>query len=550
MDAGRVAARALAGLGITQVAGVAGESFLPLLEGLREEGIPFLTTATEAGAAFLAIGHARTTGRPGFLAVTRGPGAANALIGVHEALQSEVPIVMIVGQIDTRQRSRQVIQEMEIAATFAANAKVVVEVSHPERIGPAMVAAYRASMASRRGPVVLSIPADMLRAEAPEAPVGVVVSLPSREVAAPTDAAVTSIVEALRGAQRPLIVLGRPFSHHAHAELARQLAHAVGAGVVGAHACADPYDTSDPQWLGCSTVRTSSILGAAIEEADVILLLGHQMNDRTSQSYRPVQGRVIGVRRIPPTMWDEYPESENHCADPIVTLRAVIAALGDGGVLDTGPATAWVQQLRSRLAEQRETVHRLDLERGPGFIPMTKVVAALDVALPARATIVPDVGTFNDWFTRYLPFPPGRRYLGPTGNPMGFGLPAAIGVQAASDLPRTVVLVGDGGFLMSLAELATLARLDLPVTVIVFVNGVWGSIARDQDAAYGTRFGTDLGLGTDFAAVASAFGVPGRAVVDTDDLPDALAWALGTSGPSLLTIRTDPTRVSSADLAP
>jgi len=549
MDAGRVAARVLADLGITQVAGVAGESFLPLLEGLREEGIPFLTTATEGGAAFLAIAHARTTGRPGFLAVTRGPGAANALIGVHEALQSEVPIVMIVGQIDTAQRSRQVIQEMEIAATFTTNAKVVVEVSSPDRVGPAMVAAYRAAMSSRRGPVVLSLPADMLHVDVPEVPVSdVVVTHPSREVAQPTESAVTSIVTALTDAERPLLVLGRPFSHHAHAALAAEVAHAVGAGVLGGHACADPYDTSDPLWLGCSTVRASSILGEAIEQADLILLLGHQLNDRTSQGYRSVSGRIIGVRRIPPTMWDEYPESENHCADPILTLRALAAALKDGE-RDTSAARGWVAGLRTRLSEQRSLVHELDAGRAPGLVPMTHVVAALDAALPERTTIVPDVGTFHDWFTRYLPFPPGRRYLGPTGNPMGYALPAGIGVQAASDLPRTVVLVGDGGFLMSLAELTTLARLELPVTVIVFVNGVWGSIARDQDATYGTRFGTEFGLGPDFAAVSSAFGVPGRSVTDPAELPAALAWALSATGPTLLAIRTDSERVSSADLA-
>lgn len=544
-------ARVLRDLGVASVSGVAGESYLPLLEGLRREGIPFVHTSHEAGAAFHALGQARMTGTPGFVAVTRGPGAANAMIGVYEAMQSETPIVLLVGQVDTTLRHRRVIQEMEIEQTFASTTKATIEVTRADRVAPALLAAYRKSLSGRPGPVVLSLPTDHLYGEidaGPEVP-DALRRAPRASATRLGDDDLATVVAELESARRSILVLGRPFSGHRYQDLVEKVASITGAGVVGGHSCLDVFDHDSESWIGASTVRSSATMGRALAEAELILVLGHEFGDRTSQGYRELNGRLLSINPHEVGSWDEYLQLEHLAADPATALEQLAGAVrSDPARVDAG--RAWVAELRRELWASRDEVVGVDVarDRTEGQVPMSSVVTAFDAALPERALIASDVGTFNDWFTRYLPFPPGRRYLGPTGNPMGCALPSALGAHVPSGVDRTVVLVGDGGFLMSATELATLARLGLPVTVAVFVNGVWGSIARDQDATFGVRYGTELGPTADMVALARSFGIDARRVDDAGGIADALAWSFALDGPSLVEFRTRPRRLSPADI--
>ncbi len=548
MLAGHAGARALKELGVEFVAGVAGESFLPLLEGMRNEGIEFVNTAHESGAAFLALGHARLTDRPGFAAVTRGPGASNALIGVYEAMKSETPMVLIIGQVDTVLRHRHVIQEMELVDTFAANAKAVVEVTRADRFAPALLAAYRSAVSGRRGPVVLSVPTDHLYGEAPDLEVPTAL----RRAHEPRGAELTSddldlLLDALRRAERPLLLLGRPFTHRRHGAVVDEVATALGLGVVGGHSCLDVVDHTSASWIGCNTVRSSSILAEAFAEADLVLSLGDRLGDRSSQGYQPTAGRVIAVSQDEVSNWDEYFELEHLRAEPVAVLHQIARASG-AVTVPVDERRRWITSTKERLETSKAAVFAKEQAAATVGVAMSKVVEAVDEALPSNTLIVSDVGTFNDWFTRYLPFTEGRRYVGPTANPMGFALPVAIGAHRRADVERSTVLVGDGGFLMSGMELATLARLGESITVFVFVNGVWGSIARDQDSTFGVRYGTELGVVPDVVALAGAFGIEGRLVDDASKLPSVLEWAFSGEGPKVVEVRTDPQRVSPADL--
>lgn len=547
MLTGHVGARILKTLGVDQVSGVAGESFLPLLEGLRREGIPFLNTAHEAGAAFIALGHARTSGTPGVAAVTRGPGASNALIGVYEAMKSATPMILVVGQVDTTHRHRDGIQEMEVVDVFRPTTKAAIEVTRADRFGPALLAAFRTATRDRPGPVVLSVPTDHLYAETHEVDVPDVYLRPAHGGPTVSSDSLDELAAELETARQVLMIMGPEFRNYRHAKLTSSTARTGGFGVLGAHSCLDVVDTNDPQWIGGCTVRASDHVARALGEADVILSFGSGFGDQTTRGFTETDARLFAFSTKGTAIWDEYLGARHIVADPVSVLEGLVGRLSpDPEVRDA--RNRWVAGIQNSIAAERVRVFESEREEGGFGIPMSLFVEALDRALPSESLIVSDVGTFNDWFTRYLPFNPGRRYVGPTSNPMGFALPTAIGAHGPAGVARSVVLAGDGGFLMSGMELSTLARLQLPLTVIIFDNRVWGSIARDQDRIYGTRYGTEFETQIEFAVLAQAFGIEGLAVDDPEDLEKAVSWSLEGPGPRLLAVRTDPRRLSPADI--
>ncbi len=539
--AGHAAARALKAAGVPHVAGVAGESYLPLLDGLRGEGIPFISVGHESGATFLSSAFARVAGRAAVVAVTRGPGASNALIGIHEAAQAGAPVVLVVGQLESGIRGRRALQEMEHAQLFASVAKATFEVSAPEQVAPSLLAALRRAELGRPGPVVVSVPADhffgAVEREGPAA-------LPERTpVPLLAPEAVARIAALVRAARRGLFVTGAAFAGGAHAQLLGRLAERTGFGVVGGHAFPDALDTSDPSWIACSTIRGPAVLKRALQDADVIVLLDHWLGDRVTQGYLPLAATIAAVSAAPEVGWDEYLGASVYAGDPVAAVAQLDEALG-GAVEGADARRAWSAGVRVELARARDAILAESRTIGDGAVPFAELLEALDAQLPADVTLVSDAGSFNDWIVRYLPFCRGRRYLGTLSGSMGFGVPAAIGVQLARPEGRAVALVGDGGFLMTGLELATAVRLGLPLTVLLFRNRLWGSIAIHQDRSFpGRRFGVEL-PDVSFAGIARSLGASGVAVSDRSALGPALAEAFASAGPSLVEIATDPLRPS------
>lgn len=542
--AGHAAAKTLRELQIPWVAGVAGESFLPLLDGLREEEIPFVQTAHEAGAVFAAIGHARASGDVGVVAVTRGPGAANALIGIHEAFQGDTPLVILVGQIESAYRGRGALQEMEFTQVFASAAKATFEVTQPDQLVSSILAATRKAQLGRPGPVIVSIPADHFYAKVERNHVQAVIPRPVATLGELTGASVSQIGDAMLNARKGLIIVGQSFRQHRYADLLANVSEASGFGVLGGHAFLDVMPAEHPLSLGTSTIRSSSWIARALEEADTVVVVDHRLGDRVTQTYSQITGEIIRIASYHDIGWDEYLTAQLFTSDPIVAMQQLYEALRSsrGNDRRLKNRVDWITGIKSNLSEEEESVlaeSRSEVDRR-NIVPFSALIQELDRLLPDQASVVSDAGSFNDWFTRYLRFPTGREYYGPLSGSMGFALPASIGVQLSHPRSRTVVLVGDGGFLMTGMELSTLSRLGASVTVCVFRNDVWGSIALHQDKVFpGNRFGVEL-KNPDYAQLSRSFGIPAWKVEAEASLGQALQAALDTSGPSLIEVSTDP----------
>lgn len=546
ISAGHALARALKAQGMPWVTGVSGESFLPFIDGLREVGLPFVQTVHESGATFLAVGFARSTGSPALVAVTRGPGVANALIGVHEAQQAGAPMVVIVGQVETSVRGRGVMQEVEVTDIFRSTAKAVHEVTRPERLVPAVCAALRESQLGRPGPVVVSVPSDLFFDLVDET------ALPTpgvtgRLFAGPLSGArLDDIARSMSLSRRGLIVAGADFANGRGMTRLAALAEATGFGVVGGHAYPDVLETATPRFLGASTVRSSRILRQALQQSDLIISLGHRLGDRTTQGYSALAGRLIAIDPFPSVGWDEYLNVELVAADPATAVAQLLSQLGSSS--NTAAAADrmhWTSASRSGLDAERAAILERERRTASG-VPFAFVVEALDRSLVAESSIVSDSGTFSEWIVRFLPFRDGRTYHGPISGAMGFSIGAAIGTQLARGGPRTVAMIGDGGFLMAGLELSTAVRLALPLTVIVFNNQIWGSIALHQDQKFpGKRHGVGLPA-VSFAAIARGMGAEAFLASRSSDLESNLSRALHADGPAVLEVMTDPRRPSPA----
>jgi acetolactate synthase-1/2/3 large subunit len=534
--AGHAAAQALRRAGAPWVAGVAGESFLPLLDGLKCEGIPFLPFVHEAGATFAAVAYARLARRPAVVAVTRGPGASNALIGIHEAASSNAPVVLIVGQVESGIRGRKPLQEMEFTSVFASVAKATFEVTRPDQLVPSISAALRRAVLGRPGPVVVSVPADHFYGEVPEA--GSAVPPESYAPAVLDDAAVARLAETIRTSRRGLFVVGAAFGGGAHTDALDRLASRTGFGVLGGHAYADVLPGSGA-WLGVSSLRGSEEMKQTLREADLLVFLDHWPGDRVTHGYLPFAAQIVHISAAPEVAWDEYLGATILTGDAACAVEQLEAALGPA-VDNAERRRAWVRSRQTEMSDARERMMAEARAVSGGSVPFPEIVDALDQTLPADVTIAPDAGSFNDWILRYLPFPTGRRYVGTISGSMGFGLPAAIGAQLARPGGRAVAFAGDGGFLMTGLELATAVTMKLPLTVVIFNNGIWGSIALHQDRAFpGRRTGIELPK-VSFAGIATSLGALGLAVREPADLTPALRRAFTHDGVALVEIPTDP----------
>lgn len=541
MLAGQAAARALSHAGVPWVAGVSGESFLPLLDGLRHEGIPFINTIHESGAAFIASAYGRTTGRPGVVAVTRGPGASNALVAIHDAAQSEAPLVAIVGQVESRIRGRRALQEMEFKQVFQTVAKETFEVGSPEQVVPAVLAALRKAVVGRPGPVVVSVPADHFYGEVGE-PIPSVALDRIWSAGILPDAMLREIIAAAQSAHRGVLLTGAAFASCQNQEVLGALAERLGFAVLGGHAFPDALPADHSMWIGCSTIRGPLVAKRALREADVVISLGHWLGDRVSQGYLSIGASIYMIRADSDSGWDEYLDAKLVTADPVDACRQLLAASAPADDRRSDRA-AWTEGLRKQ--RQREAEDVLDENRVIATgVPFAEILGALDRALPDPVTLVSDVGTFNDWVTRYLPFPSGRRYLGSLSGSMGFGLPAGLGVKLARPEESVVVLAGDGGFMMTAMELASAIKHRIPVKVVVFRNRIWGSIALHQDQEFpGQRFAIELPE-TSAAAICRALGGRGVHVTDADSLEPTLREAFAGDDLTLVEIDTDSVRPS------
>ncbi|HEY7969182.1 MAG TPA: thiamine pyrophosphate-dependent enzyme, partial [Candidatus Limnocylindrales bacterium] len=535
---GRFIADALRAAGVRYAFTVPGESFLGLLEGLRDAGIRVIATRHEGGAAFMAEAHGQLTGRPAVALGTRAVGAANLAIGIHTARQDSAPMFVLVGQVERGLRGREAFQEIDQAATIGGLAAHAAELTSLARLPQAVGDAVRAAIGGRPGPAYLSVPEDLIDEELP-AGTTPDTSRPAPPRPEPED--VRAALQFLACATRPLILAGGGVLRARTSSDLLRLAELLRVPVVAGWRRGDVISNDHPLYLGMAGYGSPDAVRERIAAADALLVLGCRLSEITSFGYTvPAQGQAWMHVDLEPLDRAGLPSAERTIrADARAFLRAAVARLQEG-VLDAAGADA--RQLANdadRVAWETATATDDADWSGPGAHP-AHVVATARRILPDDAIVTTDAGNFGLWVARHFRFRRPGTFLGPTSGAMGYALPAAIAAGLVHRDRTVVAFAGDGGFAMTMAELETAIREKVKVIAVVFDNERYGTIRMHQDRRAGEdgAIATDLGP-IDFAGIARACGGRGIRVETDAAFEQALRQAMANDRTTVIQVTLD-----------
>lgn len=510
--------RALAQAGVRRVFGVVGSGNFWVTDALVAAGAEFVAARHENGAAMMADAYARATGEVTGLSLHQGCGLTNAMTGITEAAKSRSPVLVLAADTPPDQRTSNFWIDQATAVTALG---AVAERTHAPATAVAdAVRACRRVLLERRT-VVLNLPLDVQDGALDDDVVPVVPPLPERLVAGPSPAAVARLADELRAAGRPVLVAGRG-AVHARGEVQRLAARS---GALLATSAVARGLFADDEWsLDVMGGFATPVAAGLIEEADLLVAFGASLNRWTTRNRDLVRGkRLVQVDVELPALGAHTPVDLGVVGDTGEVAAAVAQALGEGD--RTGYRTP---DVAARLAAGRRwrDVPYDDTGTDRLVDPRTLTIA-LDDLLPRERVVVPDAGNFTGYPAMFLDVPDHRGFsLALAFQSIGLGLAAAIGVACAQPDRLVVAGLGDGGFMMSVADLDTAVRLSLPMLVVVY-----------DDSAYGAEvhhFGPDGGSlktvefpDTDIAAIARGFGCEAATVRSVADLEPVREWLRG-----------------------
>ncbi|MCY3982577.1 MAG: thiamine pyrophosphate-binding protein [Roseovarius sp.] len=526
-NGGRLLVECLARLGVSKSFGVPGESYLAVLDALHDfEGkLDYIICRQEGGAAYMAAAYGKLTGMPGICFVTRGPGAANAMIGVHTAMQDSSPMILFVGQVGTDMKEREAFQELDYKSVFGQVAKWVVEVNGSSRIPEIIARAWTTALSGRPGPVVVALPEDVLAENASAMPIKGKIGL---SAPSPSANAMGKARGILSDARRPLIIYGGCLWTASASRALQKFAEASNIPVVSVFRYQDQFDNHSSVFCGEAGVGMIPSVKSLVANADAILALGNRFGENSTDGYtllnvpEPRQ-RLIHVHASDREIGKVYlPELGIH-ADPC----AFAESLSEAGPV-TGTWDDWRANGRNAYLDE------FILPDLPSPVDMGKVSAHLRKTLPDDVILTNGAGNFTVWPNRHFIFGPKARLLAPQSGAMGYGVPAAIAAKVAKPESTVVCFSGDGDFQMTCQELATAQQASAQPIILILNNGTYGTIRAHQERNYPARvFGTSM-VNPDFVSLARAYGFHAERVENTEQFEEAFKNARGSKTGSVL----------------
>jgi acetolactate synthase-1/2/3 large subunit len=535
---GKILVEQLEAQGADTVFTVPGESFLAALDGLHDSNrIRTIICRQEGGAAMMAEAYGKVTGKPGVCMVTRGPGAANAMSGLHIAQQDSTPLVTFVGLPEQGTEDRDAFQEIDTKALFSSFVKWAAVIREGERIPEYVSRAFHAAQSGRPGPVVLGLPEDMLAAA---------VDVPTAKEArvaepAPSTSDMGLLEATLARAKAPVVIVGGPgWSAEVQGKI-EAFAKRFEMPVAAALRFQDYVDNRHPCYVGHAAIGIDPKLQALIRSADVLIVIGARLGEMTTQGYT-----LLSIPNPSQFLVHVHPSPDELGSVYRADLAIAASARTFAEALERLPTPAAIPW-KARRAEARAAYEAFSkpLET-PGAVKLEQVVRQVSELLPEDGIVTNGAGNYTGFVHRYFTYKGFKTQLAPTSGSMGYGLPAAIGAKLAHPERPVVAFAGDGCFMMTAQELATAVQYGLPIVTIVCNNGMYGTIRMHQEREYPGRVVATTLVNPDFAAYAKAFGAHGETVERTADFAAAFKRALAQTKPSLIELKLDPEALSVA----
>jgi acetolactate synthase-1/2/3 large subunit len=531
MRAADVIVQSLVLHGVERLYCVPGESYLTLLDALHDGAIQTIVCRHESGAGFMAVAEAKLTSKIGVCAVSRGPGSTNASIAVHVAQQDAVPMLLLVGQVSRTELGRGAFQEIDYTQFFGRMAKAVFEIHDADKMAETMARALHIAASGVPGPVVISLPEDVLEIETEaEAPAPY-----PRPLVRHTRSDIDAIQTMIDTAHKPIVMAGAALrSSHGAAALAR-FAEAQRIPVAATWKNQDVFDNGSALYAGHIGFGIPPAFRRMLSEADLIIAAGTRLGDVASLNYQfpkapqPEQ-RLIHIYPDAAPIGAVFRPELGLVADPV----AVLEDLGRGPRVVSSARESWVTQVND-FVRQFQQFKPVDAKDGVDFGKVTTAIARL---APADAIVTTDAGNMSTWVHRHWVMTPRNTLLGAIAGAMGFGVPAAVGAQLAQPSRMAICFVGDGGILMTGQELATALQYGAKPKIILSDNGIYGTILTHQEREYpGRKSGTTL-VNPDFTAWAKSFGAHAVTIATGDDVDAKVYEALDQDGACVLHVKS------------
>jgi acetolactate synthase I/II/III large subunit len=513
---------------------VPGESYLAALDAFYDSEIAVTVCRQEGGAAMMAEAVGKATGRPGVCFVTRGPGATNASPGIHVARQDSTPLVVFIGQVARDMTEREAFQEVDYRAMFGSMTKWATEINDPARVPEIVSRAFYTAANGRPGPVVVSLPEDMLseRVAVEDAPPFVPVET------SPGPADMAKFAQLLGAARAPMLILGGSRWSQEASNAVAGFAQKYSLPVCTTFRRLHLFDALHPCYAGDLGIGPNPRLLERIKSADVVVLIGGRLGELPSQSYT-----LFNIPRPQMTFVHVHPGAEElgRVYSPNLPIHATPTAFA--------PALAHLQ-VAGALRGQGDAAHADYLAwtekptEQPGAVNLGAIMVWLRENLAADAILCNGAGNYAAWIHRFFRFRRFGQQVAPTSGSMGYGVPAAVAMKRLYPERPVVCIAGDGDFLMNGQEFATAVQYGLPLIVVIADNGIYGTIRMHQEREYpGRVFATDL-RNPDFAAYARAFGGFGADVERTADFPAAFKAAQASGKPAIIRLAIDPEAIT------
>lgn len=536
---------ALIDLGVEVVFGYPGGAVLPIYDALFKQNaapgrrqIKHILVRHEQAATHAAEGYARSTGKPGVVLVTSGPGATNAVTGIADALMDSIPMVVITGQVPTTLIGSDAFQEADTVGITRHCSKHNYLVKDPAKLGEVIHEAFHIATNGRPGPVVIDIPKDVQVATAKYRKPGPIQHKTYRPQVKADAQLIEAAVEMLAAAERPILYTGGGVinSGPQATQLLRELARITSAPVTSTLMGLGAYPATGEQWLGMLGMHGTYEANWAMNQADLILCLGARFDDR-------VTGRLDAFAPHSKKIHIDIDRSSMN-----KTVRVDLPVVGDVGLAMEDMLKVWKARQTpkpdlsawwARIAEWRAK-RCLDFPASRAEIMPQHAIRALYEATKARQPIITtEVGQHQMWAAQHFGFDAPNKWLTSGGlGTMGYGLPAAIGAQLGNPGALVIDIAGEASIQMNIQELATATQYRLPVKIFILNNEYMGMVRQWQELTYESRYAESYSDSLpDFVKLGEAYGWKGILIERPDQLDDGIAAMLDHDGPVIVDCR-------------
>ena len=482
--------------GVDKIYGVPGESYLSVLDALYDfnDKINFISTRHESAASFMAEAYGKLTGEVGICFVTRGPGATNASIGVHTAMQNSSPMILFIGQIGRDMTEREAFQEIDYKAYFGSISKWVVQVNNADRLPEIIGRAFSVALSGRPGPVVVSLPEDMLR----DLTSAVAINKIQKTCAEISVTQVNLIKDELEKSKKPLIICGGGGWSDIGRDYLKRFAESVNIPVICGFRNQDLMDTNSFAYVGDASFGKPQYIKDLIKNSDLILAINIRFGEVITDAWSLFDFPHPKQKIIHTHVSEAEINKVYHCELGVVASPdSVVQGLYEARV-SRNPSSS-LRRNREDFVESRKIVDT------QGTLNVAKICNYLNIHSDKDAIFTNGAGNFAIWSGKYLNYSKEHRLLAPQAGAMGAGVPAALAAKSIYPNRQVICFAGDGDFQMSASELGTAMQEGLNPIILIHNNGSYGTIRMHQEMRYPKRVsGTNL-KNPNFKCIAEAY---------------------------------------------